>query len=250
MVRGDAMFAILQISDSNTIFRKPKIQSQRIDLPSSDAFFTVTAEKHLGKIPWKKLEKCLGILKNNMILPYGMTIPDGINITAFTPEVLPQLLLMNSATDYIRKHKLHFQSKSLTVFDEKTIYQSYIEKLLPCFKNIKIITGYPEAYEDLSCSLLENYGFSLIVSREEVYTDDVIITHKCQVPIYYEGTVFTNDRKYLMNSTVCSGSEIDLPYSYESLRPVNTDKILFSSALYEKCKEISLGKLQYKDFGC
>lgn len=244
------MFAILQISDNNTFLRQPKIQSQRFDLPSGDAFFTVTAEKHLGKIPWKKLEKCLGILKNNILVPDDIIIPKDIKITAFKGEIYPRLLLINSATEYITKHKLHFQSKSLTVFDEKAIYQSYIEKLLPCFKNIKIITGYPEAYEDLSCSLLENYGFSLIVSREEVYTDDVIITHKCQVPIYYEGTVFTNDRKYLMNSTVCSGSEIDLPYSYESLRPVNTDKILFSSALYEKCKERSLGKLQYKDFGC
>ena len=244
------MFAILQFSDTNTILRQPKIQSERFNLPSGDAFFTVTADKHLGKIPWKKLESCLGILKNNMILPYGMTIPDGINITAFTPVVLPQLLLMNSATEYITKHKLHFQSKSLTVFDETAVCQSYIEKLLPCFKNIKIITDLPKAYESLSSTLLQKYGFSLIVSEDEAYTDDVIITHKCTVPIYYEGTVFTNEKKYLMNSTVYSGNDIDLPDLYESIRPENADKVLFASVLYEKCKETSLGKLQYKSFGC
>ena len=243
------MFAILQISDNNTIFRQPKIHSQRLSLPSGDAFFIVTADKHLGKIPWKKLESCLGILKNNILLPDTITIPEGINITKFTPEVLPYLLLMNSATNYIKKHKLNFQSKALTIFDEKAIYQSYIEKLLPCFKNIKIITDLPKTYESLSRTLLQKYGFSLIVSEDEAYTDEVVITHKCQVPIYYEGTVFTNEKRYLMNSTVYSGNDIDLPYSYESIRPENTDKILFASALYEKCKETSLSKLQYKSFG-
>ena len=134
------MFAILQISETNTIFRKPEIKSQRINLPSGDAFFIVTADKHIGKIPWKKLEKSLGILRNRILLPNNTTIPDGINITAFTPEILPKLLLMNSATDYIISHKQLFCSKSLIIFDRAAIYQNHIEKLLPYLKNISVIT--------------------------------------------------------------------------------------------------------------
>ena len=90
------LFAILQISDSNTIFKKPQIQSQRITLPSGDAFFTVTTDKHYGKIPWKKLKACLGILRNNILLPEDITIPEDVNITKFIPDILPRLILMNS----------------------------------------------------------------------------------------------------------------------------------------------------------
>ena len=242
------MFAILQFSDTNTIFRQPEIKSQRYNLPSGDAFFTVTADRHLGRIPWKKLEKCLGILRKNILLPEDMTIPPDINITAFTPDILPHLLLINSATDYIIRHKQSFRSKSLTIFDEKGIYQSYIEQLLPYFSSIRIITADTEKYEALLQALLENYGFSLIISDEEAFGSDIVISHQCKVPLYFEGTVFTNEKRYLMNGEVLSGSEIVLPDQYENIRPKNISPLLFASALYEKCKETSLSNLRYKDF--
>ena len=244
------LFAILQISDSNTIFKKPQIQSQRITLPSGDAFFTVTTDKHHGKIPWKKLETCLGILRDNILIPDDITIPEGINITKFSPDILPRLMLMNSATDYITNHKQIFQNKSLTVFDEKGIYTQYIEKLLPCFGNIKIVTDGTDIYLSLSQRLLETYGFSLIISEEENFNSDVIITHSCKVPLYFNGIVFTNEKKYIMNAMVCYGNEINLPNQYESLRPQNIEDILFASALYEKCGVTELRNLKYKSFGC
>ena len=240
----------MQFSDTNTIFRQPKIESKRYSLPSGDAFFIVTADRHLGKIPWKKLEKCLGILRKDILLPEGITIPPDINITAFTPEILPHLLLINSATDYIQKHKESYKGKSLTIFDEKAIYQSYIEKLLPYFYSIKIITDQADTYESLSQNLLLNYGFSLLISDGEVINSDVVISHQCRVPLYFKGTVFTNEKQYLMNGEVLSGSEIDIPDIYENIRPKNIGRVLFASALYEKCKEYPLGKIRYKDFGC
>ena len=243
------LFAILQFSDTNTIFRQPKIESKRYSLPSGDAFFIVTADRHLGRIPWKKLEKCLGILRKDILLPEDITIPPDINITAFTPDILPHLLLINSATDYIITHKESFKGKSLTIFDEKAIYQSYIEKLLPYFHSIKIITDQPDTYENLSQTLLQNYGFSLVVSKEEAINSDVVISYQMRVPLYFEGTVFTNEKQYLMNGEVLCGSEIDLPDTYENIRPENIGRVLFASALYEKCKETNLGKLKYKDFG-
>jgi hypothetical protein len=157
---------------------------------------------------------------------------------------------MNSATDYITKHRLHFQSKNLTIFDEKSIYQNYIEKLLPCFKNIKIITDSPDKYKSISRNLLEAYGFSLMVSADKTADSDVIISHNLKLPIYFEGTVFTNEKRYLMNAKVFSGSEIILPDIYESLRPDGISMLLFASALYENCKENSLREIRYKDFGC
>ena len=244
------MFAILQISDTNTILRRPEIFSNRFDLPSGDAFFTVTTEKHLGKVPWKKLESCLGILRQDLITNRNITIPQGINITVFTPDILPRLILMNSATEYITKHKDHFRSKTLTIFDEKGICESYTEKLIHYFKSIKIITDNPDKYEHVSQNLMKTYGFSLIVSQECSFDSDVIITHRCNVPVYFDGTVFTNERRFIMNATVFSGSEIRLPEEYEQMRPSYIGGVLFASVLYEKCNEIKLGKLLYEDFGC
>ena len=244
------MFAILQISENNTILRKPEIKSQRINLPSDDAFFIVTTDKHIGKIPWKKLERCLGILRHHILLPNNITIPDSINITAYTPEIFPDLLLMNSATDYIISHKQLFRSKSLAIFDRDGIYQSYIEKLLPCLKNIRVVTDKIDIYNSLSERLMSDYGFSLVVSDKDSFDCDAIISHSCDIPVYFSGTVFTDMKKYLMNAEVFSGSRIELPEEYENLRPENIDRIFFASALYEKCAEKNLGNLLYSDFDC
>ena len=242
------MFAILQISKTNTILRKAEIKSQRLNLPSGDAFFIVTSDKHLGKIPWKKLEKCLGILRHCILLPDNITIPDGINITAFTPTILPKLLLINSATDYIEKHKPIFRSKNLTIFDKDGIYAEYIERLLPCLKNIRIVTDKRGMYEALSEKFISDYGFSLIISDKENFDCDAVISQECSVPAYFSGTVFTGEKKYIMNSEVFSGTEIKLPTEYEKIRPENIGRVLFASALYEKCREKTLGKLRYTDF--
>ena len=244
------MFAIIRMTDKNTILRKSEIKSERINLPSGDAFFTVTTDKHYGKIPWLRLEKCLGILRQDIVTKEIITIPKGINITKFFPDILPRLILINSATDYIIHHKHHFRNKSLTIFDERAIYHNYAEQLLPFFRSIKIITPLPDSYKSISEKLLKVYGFSLVVSDGETKNSEVIIAHSCKVPIYYEGTLFTNENIYLMNSALCTGREIELPDKYERLRPTDIDPMLFASALYEKCGEKELGKLRYKDFGC
>lgn len=242
------MFAILQISDKNTIFTKPKIQSLRVNLPSGDAFFIVATDKHMGKIPWKKLENSLGILRHGIVLPENITVPDSIDITAFTPEILPELLLMNSATNYIIKHKHSFRMKNLTVFDKNGIYTDYIERLLPCLNNIRIITDKTDIYDTLCEKLMTDYGFSLVVSEKESFNCDAVISYKCNVPAYFCGTIFSGEKKYIMNAEVFSGDEIDLPEEYECIRPQNIGRVLFASALYEKCGCNDLARLKYKSF--
>lgn len=241
------MFAILQISDSNAIFRRPKIYSQRITVPGGDAFFIVTAEKHFGRVPWKKLENCLGILKKDIILNGNIALPESSGITLFTPDIFPRLLLINSATDYILKHKSDFTSKSLTILDEEGLYSNHIEKLLHCFANIKIITHQAEIYDNLSQKLMENYGFSLIVTSAESYDSDVIISHRCRVPIYFSGTVFSNEKKTIINGKVFTGRDVTLPTEYEKLNTCNIDPVMFASALYEKSACCNLSVLRYRE---
>lgn len=242
------MFAILKISDQNTILRRPKIKSQRFNLPSDDAFFIVTVDKHFGKAPWKKLEKCLGILRKDVVLPDDIKIPDNVNITAFKPDIFPRLLLINSAVDCIMKNGLSHK-ESLCIFDERGIYTDYIEKLINFFSSVKVITPFTEKYEDISRKLLRGYGFSLIISSQGKYGSDTVISHSCDVPLYFKGRIYTSEKKYLMNAEVFSGGDIELPEEYEKLCPDNIDRLLFASALYEKCGISDIGELRYSDFG-
>ena len=241
------MFAVIDASDSNAIFRKPKIKSQRINTPDGEAFFIVTAEKHLGRIPWKKLGSCLGILKKDIILKDGLPMPEGSDITAFSPDIFPRLLLINSAVSYIMKHSDSYKSKSLTIYDEKALYKSSIEKLLFCFSSIKIVTPEFAAYEKLSHKLMESYGLSLLVTDTQSYDSDVIISHRQTAPLYFGGTVFTNEGKPLMSGRVLTGKSIILPEEYENLNTCNIDPLLFASALYEKCGCLGLGTLKYNE---
>lgn len=238
------MFAILNISDTNTIFSKPKIKSQRIVLPDGEAFFTVTTEKHLGRVPWKKLESCMGILRKDVILKGGVTLPEGCSITEFSPEIYPRILLMNTAVSKLKGSR----HRSLVVYDEKGLYMENMDNLACIFDRIRVVTSVADKYDNVARKLMENSGFSLEVSEKSSYDADVVISHRCNVPLYFSGRVFTNERRFLMNAEVNAGCNIDLPEEYEKLRPEGVESLVFASALYEKCKVKNLGKIIYSDF--
>ncbi len=241
------MFAVLQTADSKTLFGKSKIESRRISLPSGEAFFIVNISCRKGKVPWKKLEKCLGILRKDVVLPDGIKIPDNVNITAFKPDIFPRLLLINSAVDCIMKKGLSHK-ESLCIFDERGIYTDYIEKLINFFSSVKVITPFAQKYEDISRKLLRDYGFSLIISSQGKCGSGTVISHSCDVPLYFKGRIYTGERKYLMNAEVFSGGDIELPEEYERLRPENIGRVQFAAALYEKCGLEKLGELRYRNF--
>lgn len=234
------MFAIINVSQTNAIFRKSQIYSQRVTLANDEAFFIVTAEKSYGRVPWKKLESSMGILRKDVILAKGLEKPK-CSISEFEPDVFPRILLINTAIDRLKAHKY----KSLIIIDEKCIYMKYIRQLIDSFERIRVITPEAEKYEPIARALMETYGFSLEVSAEASYGGDVVISHRCDVPLYFSGLVFSNERKFLMNAQVITGGEIVLPQDYDKLRPDGIDPLLFASALYEKCNVTEFGSLKY-----
>ena len=244
------MFAVIKLREPRRRFGRGTITSERITLPSGEAFFIVTVEKAFGRVPWKKLEGCLGILKRDVILPKEVAVPSNVGITEFVPDIFPGLLLMNSALYYIESHKNEFTSRSLTVFEDRGAYIDYIENLARCFATIKVVTQNSEEYEKLSLRLMEKYGFSLVITDKECFDSDVIIARSCDVPLYFAGTVFADKKKFMMNSAVFSGSDVVLPEPYEKLKPEGVGRVAFASALYEKCAQTQLQDLKYADFGC
>lgn len=240
------MFAILQISKADSIFRKLRISSQRIILPNGETFFVVNAENIKGTASLKKLESCLGILKKDIVLCGDTPLPGGSKISVFTPDILPRLLLINSALDILKNRRY----KCLILYDEKGIYPHLLKLLTNSFDRIRVITPVPNIYSPVALELMASCGFSLEVSATADFDGDVIISDRLCVPLYYSGTVFTNEKKYLMNARVFSGSGIILPDFYENLRPKSINPLVFASALYEKCGVGELSKLKYKSFDC
>lgn len=243
------MFAVLQFSDKNTVFRKPEIKSQRITLPSGGVFFIVSTHLYRGKILWKHLERCLGVLGKCLILPEGITIPEGVNLREFSSDIFPRLLLMNSAVDYISKHKGKFCGESLTIYDGQGIYTGYIEKLSAFFRSIKIVTSFSREYEKISQKLMDSYGFSLLVTEKRFCQNGTVISYEGDVPLYFKGTLFTSEKKQLLSGASFYGTEISLPQQYSELCPDNIDKLIFASALYEKSGAEELSLMKYTDFG-
>lgn len=235
------MFAIINVSQTNAVFRKPEISSQRVALQNAETFFLVTTEKSYGRVPWKKLENCMGILKKDVILTGDTVLPEYSGISEFIPDVFPYIVLINTAIDRLKNGR----HKSLIIFDEKAICMDYIQSFVNSFERIRVITPYAEKYTAVARILLENYGFSLEVSADPSYDSDVIISNNCDVPLYFSGKVFSNKRKFMMNAEMFSGGEIVLPEEYESIRPEGVDKLLFASALYEKCNISELGNLKF-----
>ena len=145
------MFAIINVSQTNAVFRKPEISSQRVALQNAETFFLVTTEKSYGRVPWKKLENCMGILKKDVILTGDTVLPEYSGISEFIPDVFPYIVLINTAIDRLKNGR----HKSLIIFDEKAICMDYIQSFVNSFERIRVITSYAEKYTSVARILLE-----------------------------------------------------------------------------------------------
>lgn len=245
------MFAVLEFSEperkNRNIFHRAKIESQRITLPTGEVFFIVRAEKHRGKIPWKKIERCLGFLRDGVVLPEGITVPEGVGIKAFTPERLPLLMLFNSAVKHIKKERKTYGR--LCVVDEKGLFIPFAEKLILNFGEIKIITPCKDEYEGLSLLLLQKYGASLLITDKGKADGDVVISPRGEeVDITFSGVFYTlKNRRLLSGRVLCPKGQI-LPPLCDEMCPLGVDSLTFASALYEKCGVKELEKAEYETF--
>ncbi len=232
------MFAVLQFMEPEkkirSFFTSAKIASERITLPSGGVYFIVTAEKRRGKIPWKKLERCLGVLREGVILPNGVSIPDGVNISVFTPEKLPEIMLFNTAVRNIKSEgKIRGR---LTVIDGKGLFIPYAQRIIRYFSEIKIITSFVEEYESVSALLFQKFGVSLLVTDEGKADGDVVISSDNNaVDITFSGALYTLEKRRLLSGRVLTASEPRFPLFIEKHCPEGVDRLVFASALYEKC---------------
>lgn len=232
------MFAVLSFYDSKKafggVFSKSKISSERVPLPNGEVFFIVSVERKRGKIPWKKLSSCLGILRDDVLISGDVTVPKDVGISKFVPKEYDRILFFTSAVEHITSQKKTFDS--LCVLDEKGLFIPFVTKVLPYFSQIKIITPLIEKYEKLSKELYLEYGISLLItSNGEMAGETVISFDSSEVPVTFSGTLYTSHKRLLLSGKVLCPSPPALPSYCKELCPKEVDPLLFAAAVYEKC---------------
>lgn len=228
-------------------FRRAEIKYERIDLPSGEGFYLCKAELHRGKIPWKEIKE--NSPSDKFMLPFE--IKDRAPLEELQPKVLPRIMLLNSAVDYMEKMNLSPSKTQLTVVDPKGIYLNCFYPLIKLASLITVVTHKEEEYTLLSDRLFESYGISLMLRRD--YSD--MGRENCflldydgnNIPLSFKGTAFSKEKKYLLNGKSLTPGGFVLPSEYERLWQKNTDKLKFASALYELCKVQELEKLSFNE---
>lgn len=248
------MFTVLELIeeqkkgflDFSKIFRKPKLEITETDLGNGKNFYVCRAEVRKGKIPLREIEK---------VSPSGLfllppNISEAHQLQVFTPNRLPQIMLFNTAVDYIKEKALPPTKTQITIIDREGIYVDKFKEIIKLASHITVITS-DDRYRNLSDELLSAFGLSLII-RKEFYDDKAenqfLFDYNAEsIPLSYKGIAFSREKKHLMSGKTLTPGGFNLPEEYENLRNKNINKLHFASALYELCEVKELSALKFNE---
>lgn len=239
------MFAIVKtVTDTKKALskrKKPLFTSVRTDIDHRRYFFTVTAHTFGNSLDRKALEKYAGRLKNSMILPDDLPKEN---------RILASRRLFSNAPEFLKISSADVFSSSLCVYDKYGIGCDKLEKFIPFASRIHVVCPEKEKYLSIADELLFSYGISVTISEkwnaEADFCSLTVTPDPMIIPLGYKGKVLSTQKRILPHCEFVCGEGIDLPYKYEKLRPPGTDKILFASALYEKCSVKELENCRYE----
>ena len=228
-------------------FRKAEVNIKEIPVPSGESFFISESHYHRGKVPWKEIEeKSPG---ENFILPFDLK--EVSPVREFEPKFLPELILFNSALDYIKKLNPPPTKTRFILVDHDAVFTESLMPALKLASLITIITKDEKKYSELSDRLFEAYGISLMIRKDYHETkreNSFLFDYKGNdIPLSYKGTAFSKEKKQLLNGKTLTPGGLELPSEYESLWTKNTDKLQFAAALYELCKVKELKNLRFNE---
>jgi len=249
------LFTVIQIRENRKSgwkkiterFRKPEVNFRKTEITDGKYFYVCEAELHRGKIPFKEIKRISPA--NCFIMPFNTEGEEGVN--EYVPQLLPRIMLFNSAVKYIEKMNVSPSKTQITVVDLKGIHLQKLRELVKLASSVTVITDEEKKYTELSDSLFDSYGISLII-RKEIHSDTqpnsfLFDYDGNNIPLSYNGTVFSESKKYLLNGKTLTPGGFDLPEEYDRLLPDNINKLHFASALYELCDVQELRNLQFNE---
>jgi hypothetical protein len=252
---GISLFTVVDLKNEKTskihnfiqYFRKAEVNIKEIPLLSGKSYFISETKYHRGEIPWKDIEK--NAQSENFILPFDLK--DKSPLKEFEPKFLPELMLFNTALDYIKKMNPPPTKTRFTLVDHDGIFIENLAPVLKLASLITVITKEEKKYIELSDRLFEAYGISLMIRRDYHETkreNSFLFDYKGDdIPLSYKGTAFSKEKKLLLNGKTLMPGGFTMPSEYEKLWRKNTDKLQFASALYELCNVKELYNLRFNE---
>ena len=228
------------------LLRKPETKIETVGLENGKCFYICKSEMRRGRVSLKDIES-LSPSKNFLVPDF---YSEKISFNAWIPKSFPQIMLFNSFVAYVKEKNLPPSKTHITVVDKEGVYVNFFKEVIELASSITVITT-DERYKNLSDELLSAFGVSLIIREEfseEKSANAFLLDYNAEsVPLSYKGTVFSKNKKHLLNGKSLTPGGFDLPDEYEKLRSEKINKLYLASALYELCDVKELQSLKFNE---
>ena len=117
---------------------------------------------------------------------------------------------------------------------------------VPLVSQIRVVTDDLLAYGETAARFRREYGLSLLLTPDDADVSQsnlLIAADAADVPLMFEGVIFTNRPQPRMNATVLMPEPPTLPPDFDALCPPDVDPLQFAAAAYELCAADTLGDL-------
>ncbi len=233
------MFSVLNVEESKQkFFRKRKCNVESLLNPVKGAAPFKVINVLCGKkgIDWRTVSAAAGCSARSMLVPEGVFVPSYISIKLFEPEVLPLLIMLNTAVAYLSRGEI--AKNKLIIVDRNAVLPEYIKRVVMFAAQITVVTDCPEKYCGCMTELMEKCGAGIRVCNQP------------DSKVKYDVAVTSDEA---VNSSVCldatdlTEENVTIPDEYLRMCPEKIDKFIFLCALFECSGLLKAGELTLKD---
>ena len=233
------MFSVLNIEEQKQkFFRKRKCRVEALLSPVKGAapFKVINAVCGKKGIDWRTVAAAAGCSARSMIIPIGTHLPSYSSIRLFEPEVLPLLIMLNTAAVYLGRGEA--TKNKLLIIDRKAVLPDYIGRVVMLAAHVTVVTDCPEKYYPCMADIMERHGAGLRVCSQ------------LDLKVKYDVAVTcgeTANAEICLDAAEVSENNITIPDECLRLCPEKIDRFLFLCALFECSGLVSIGELTLSD---
>ena len=233
------MFSVLNIEEQKQKFfrkRKCRVESLLSPVKGAAPFKVINAVCGKKGVDWQTVAAAAGCSARSMLVPIGVNVPPYSSIQLFEPQVLPLLIMLNTAAVYLGRGTA--AKNKLLIIDRNAVLPDYIERIVMLAAHITVATDCPEKYYPCMADIMEKCGAGLRVCLQP---DSKIMY---DVAVTYDEAV---NAKICLDAADVSDNNITIPDDCLRMCPEKIDSFLFTCALFECSGLVSIGELTLSD---
>ena len=212
--------------------KSPQPEREYVQVRGATAFLRLAVREN--NVDWCKISSCLRGNERIVLLGEEKTIPDGIPLERYKPSGLGMVLIFKTLCRVLENVN-EPQKLSLSIFDEKAVLSSVIDKIVPLVRNACVYTEKVNSYFQASARIMKDSGMNIRIGEYE--TDKkirgIVISDRYLTSLKEADFVFLAVNDTLSYNTV-TGEGIFLEDEYKILKSPEIDDFAFASALYER----------------